>query len=513
LSGGACGTSREGVTVLSGDTLATPTGFDRARSVADAVLYEGYLLYPYRKSSGKNAVRWQFGVLPPRRWAEPRGPVTDGVAGSTEWWWQQTECLAEAPESAAIHLRPRFLQVQAKTVEQREADGRFTPVERLALGERAEVAFDEAAPREADAVVTLGELLGGERRIGFGASGDEETESAHDEAGREVGRVIRRRWPVAATMVLSAVRAQTPFPAYRLRVRIENADDTTPPELYRPEALRTSLVAAHCVLGLNTGSFLSLLEPPEWAAAAAKACRNVRTFPVLAGAENESDLLLSSPIILYDHPETAPERPGDLHESGEIDELLSLRALTLSEEEKAEARATDPRAAAIVDRIDDMPPEVMERLHGAIRGLRPAGDAAAAPDDSGAVAAAPAFDAGPAAAGTPAERPSTPWWDPGADASVDPETDHVVVDGVRVTKGSRVRLRPRPRGTDAHDLFVVGRTATVAAVLLDVDDSQHVAVTIDDDPRAELVDAYRRFQYFRPEEVEPIPAGEPVTSP
>ena len=37
-------------------------GLDRARAIADAVLYEGYLLYPYRASSSKNQVRWQFGV-------------------------------------------------------------------------------------------------------------------------------------------------------------------------------------------------------------------------------------------------------------------------------------------------------------------------------------------------------------------------------------------------------------------------------------------------------------------
>ena len=36
-----------------------------ARQVADAVLYEGYLLYPSRATSSKNQIRWQFGVLGP----------------------------------------------------------------------------------------------------------------------------------------------------------------------------------------------------------------------------------------------------------------------------------------------------------------------------------------------------------------------------------------------------------------------------------------------------------------
>jgi hypothetical protein len=461
--------------------------------VADAVLYEGYLLYPYRKSSAKNAVRWQFGVLAPRDWVEARGSVVDGVAGSAEWWWQQTECLLEAPNSAVIHLRARFLQVQAKAVEARRADGGFDPVERLDLGDRSEVAFDEAVPHEADVVVELAELLaGGQRRIGFGAPGGEEVQAVDDADGGQARRVVRRRCPVTATLVLSAERAETPFSAYRLRARIENADPTTPVGVDRPQALRRSLVATHCLLGVDAGSFLSMLDPPEWAAAAAKACANVRTFPVLVGADGAADLLLSSPIILYDHVETAPESPGDLHDAGEIDEILSLRTLTLTEAEKAEARATDPRAAAIIDRTDGLPAEMIQRLHGAIRSLRPSSNG----NDAGQMGAEP--DGG---------RPATPWWEPGADDSVSPETDHVVVDGVRVAKGSRVRLRPRVHGTDAHDMFVVGRTATVAAVLLDVDDSRHIAVTIDDDPRAELADVYRRYQYFRPEEVEPLQAG------
>ena len=45
----------------------TPT-WHRARAIADAVLYEGYLLYPYRATSAKNQSRWQFGVVGPPGW-------------------------------------------------------------------------------------------------------------------------------------------------------------------------------------------------------------------------------------------------------------------------------------------------------------------------------------------------------------------------------------------------------------------------------------------------------------
>ena len=77
--------------------------------------------------------------------------------------------------------------------------------------------------------------------------------------------------------------------------------------------------------------------------------------------------MLSSPIILYDHPELAPESPGELYDGTEIDEILTLRTMALSDDEKAEARATDPRAAALLDRVDSMDPQVLARLHGTLR--------------------------------------------------------------------------------------------------------------------------------------------------
>ena len=139
-----------------------------------------------------------------------------------------------------------------------------------------------------------------------------------------------------------------------------------------------SLVAVHTLLAAHDAEFVSLLDPPASAREAVAGCANDGTFPVLIGAEGESQVVLSSPIILYDHPAVAPESAGDFCDATEIDEILALRVLTLTDEEKAEARGTDRRAAAIVDRCDDMPPEVWERLHGAVRSIGPA----AGPDEA-----------------------------------------------------------------------------------------------------------------------------------
>ena len=98
----------------------------------------------------------------------------------------------------------------------------------------------------------------------------------------------------------------------------------------------------------------------------------MHTFPVLAGDSSTRSVMLSSPILMdCDYPKVSPESPGDLFDATEIDEILSLRTLTLTDEEKREARATDPRAAAIIDRVDTIPQDAFERLHGVIRSLRP----------------------------------------------------------------------------------------------------------------------------------------------
>jgi hypothetical protein len=258
-----------------------------------------------------------------------------------------------------------------------------------------------------------------------------------------------------------------------------------------------------------------MTQPPEWAAGEVGRCVNTGTWPVLAGPPDCTELMLSSPVILYDHAEIAAESAGQLFDSTEIDEILTLRTLTLTDDEKRAARATDPRAAELLDRLDDLPPEMIERMHGAIRYLNPAGGAAAGP------ATVPEWTETPqeppagqrersphegGGAPDPAVAGEAPWWDPGADRSVSPETDQVVIAGVRVARGSRVRMLPGARRADAQDLFLTGRTALVEAVLFDVDGHAHLAVLPEDDPDADIQRTQGRFLYFAPDEVEPLGA-------
>jgi hypothetical protein len=306
--------------------------------------------------------------------------------------------------------------------------------------------WDEAVEREAE----FG-LDGGEFAVEGGQERDE--------------TVLRRRAPLAGAVSVLRTPVPGPWRASRLRVVVANRCAGAPGT--REDALPSALVAAHLIMSVSGGEFISMTDPPQWARAAVAECENIGTWPVLAGAKGSAQVMLSAPIILYDHPELAPQSPGELYDGTEIDEILTLRTLALSDAEKAEARATDPRAAALIDRVESMDPRTLAGLHGTMR------------------------------------RPGRPWWDPDAEAAVSPDTDTVVIGGRPVARGSRVRLRPGTRRADAQDMFLAGRIAEVQAVLHDVDDRPYLAVSLADDPDADLRIAHGRFLYFASDEVEP----------
>ena len=461
------------------DTGVNDTGvnLDAVRQIADAVLYEGYILYPYRASAQKNRSRWQFGVV-----MAPEYAAVDPSESS----FTRTECVLEHSGQPVVRVILRFLQVQRRSTT--EEAGPSVP------------AWDEAVEREIEFTVDTAELLGAGLVKEFSVPGGEDREPLDTD---KAGFAVRRRAPLAGAVSVAATPVPGPWRAVRLQLRVENrtaALSTSgpisgPAPQIRDEALPTALIAAHVIVTVSGGQFISMTDPPEWAKPAVAECENTGSWPVLADPDGGRQVVLASPIILYDHPELAPESPGELYDGTEIDEILTLRTLALSDKEKREARATDPRAAALIDRVESMDAPTMERLHGTIRSLRPSAPGAAAD----------------AFTGVPADYdPAVPWWDPEADASVSPDTDAVMIGGRAVARGSLVRLRPGARRADAQDMFLAGRIAEVQAVLFDIEDQPYLAVALTDHPDPDLSIAHGRFLYFMPDEVEPCePEGSP----
>lgn len=458
------------------DLTAPVDRFAAARSVADATLYEGYVLYPYRASSAKNQVRWQFGVLAPQRWAQADG---------SERWRLRTECIVDPGSAPELTVRVRFLQRQRRTVEAARSDGGFEPVASLDAGGVRWVPWDEAVERIVDVEATA--LMPPDRASGrhpFAFGSGLSTEDLLGDDAAVIGRVVRRWDEVTGTIEVDAEWSAGLLPLVKVTVGVANTSTWSGAGADRNQALDRSLLGVHTLLAVDQGRFVSLIDPPEDASEAVQGCHHDGSFPVLvADPSGGPDVVLSSPITLYDHPVVSPESQGDLYDSTEIDEILALRVLTLTDEEKAEARGTDARAAAIVERCDNLPPEVWARLHGTMRDIAPA--------------ASTLFPAE-----VTAEVDAEPWWDPAVDAEVDPWSDSVRIADVEVTRGTKVRLRPLRR-SDAHDLFLAGMVATVTGVFHDVDGTLQVAVTVDDDPATEELSWQGRSLFFFPDEIEP----------
>ncbi len=463
--------------------------FTDAQRVADAVLYEGYLLYPYRASAVKNQVRWQFGVLMPRSFAEADG---------SERWQMRTECLVRTDGGATIDFRIRFLRIQVRDLEALDGEGNATSTEELEVDGERLMAWEEATEEVVDIPgVPLAELAGNGRDVPFELEVEAIVGGRRGRHRRGRGRILRSQQPIGGRVSLSAMDAGGGL--HRVRVLVENTSAGGGADGRRDTALRGAMLGVHTLLSVTDGRFISLLEPPPEATTAVAACDNDGTWPVLMGEDGR--VMLSSPIILYDQPTIAPESPGDLFDATEIDEILTLRIMTLTEEEKREARATDPRARQIIDRSDAMPPEMMERLHGAVRQVltKRSLDESVNPQMSD----MPSFEDSVPTFGDamPQLADGAPVWEP--DARVAPELATTMVGDREISKGSRVRLVPGPRG-DSMDMFLRGRTARVEGVFESVDDEVYVAVTLEDDPAAELHAWYGRYFYYRPTELEAV---------
>jgi hypothetical protein len=300
--------------------------FASVEKIANALLYEGYILYPYRPSAIKNRQRWNFGTLYPRVYAESQRPQ--------EPYRFIAECLVQSGRGATLDIKLSFLQLLPQ--------GPATP-DSFHNPTDPSLDWDEAIERS----------------------------SVHCNVGI-VPRWVHHFKPTVDLHATLTITCETlPSGVSKLRFELENRSPLpSGANARRDEALPQSLVSAHLLLGVVNAEFISLLEPPDRFAADANACTNTGVFPVLAGEQPDRSIMLVSPIILYDYPVTAPESRGDFFDGTEMDEMLTLRVLTLTDVEKAEMRQGDPRARRILERTEAMTGDDMLQAHGVIRQMR-----------------------------------------------------------------------------------------------------------------------------------------------
>ena len=371
--------------------------FAQAIAIADAILYEGYMLYPYRRSALKNRAGWTLGVLLPHE--EGRAPSR-----------LRCECLAVSGASTEFGAKLRFLLPLA-------AEARD--------GARA-IPFELSVP-----AIPLAELRARSVVTPF-------TFAHADER-------------VDGELALSTARVSDGVD--KLTITVANVS-TAHAEDARKQS--PSMVSTHVLLGLRAGEFVPLRDPPAALEPVAQACRQDGLWPILVGERGRRDLMIASPMILADYPEIAPESPSTLFDGTEIDEILTLRILTLAQDERDEIAAGDPRVRALLARTETLGPTELAQLHGTMR---------------------PSVHA--------AERPRT-----------------LRVGDRELGPGDRVRLHPTRR-SDVIDLVLDGRIATIVSVERDYDERTYFGVTVDGDPGEDLGalgQVGHRF-FFGPDEV------------
>ena len=460
----------------------------RADAIVNAVLYEGYMLYPYRPSSVKNRQRWTFGGVYPQAYSIAQN--------GSEPWIMQTQCLVQGDAQSELEVEIGFLHLVERQVgaidpplragsELKEAP--YRKVEMLEVGERRYYTWQEARPQQVNVgKIPIAALAACAREVPFAFSGRRELDPLTAASGEVVGVLVRTQQAIEGKIELSVdpVAEAT----FRLTIRIVN---TTPLQvtegLDRNAASLHALVSCHTVLHVRAGEFVSLMDPPKSLAAAASACENIGAWPVFVGEEGERHTLLSSPIILYDYPQIAPESPGDLFDATEIDEILTLRILAMTDEEKREMAAVDERSRALLERTEQLAPEQLQKLHGTMRHLRPVEPVNAPVHEP---VHEPARD-----------EVKAPW----EELDAMPRLAFLRVNGIELRVGDSVRLKPRGNA-DIFDMALSDKLATIESIERDFENRVHVAVTIDDDPGRdfglERMPGHRFF--FAPEEMEPV---------
>jgi hypothetical protein len=452
--------------------------------IVEAVLYEGYVLYPYRASSKKNRrERFTFGRVYPEAFS--------AAQKNAEPCLMQTQCLlATSDPKATVDIRVGFLHPLARQIGLLKSpqaywdpkqEPPFTIVPELRIDAELYQSWLEAVERKIELPpLRISPWPEPVIHFPFSFAGSRTVEPIRG-PGQEIPGLIVRQQKVVTGDVEVTLEKLNPQLS-RITVRITNTTSASQEDLAcDEEVILRTFASTHTILHCQGAEFVSLMDPPSEQHLEAQACKNIGTWPVLVGDADraERQTMLSSPIILYDYPKLAPESAGALFDGTEIDEILTLRILTLTEQEKLEMRHVDEQARRLLERTEALPADALLKMHGTMRDVR----RVLSTPEAGSIEFDDFF---------------------GAQARV----EGVWVGGVYLRAGDRVRLRPNVRA-DAIDLALAGEVAVIEAIEQDLEKRIHLAVVLEKDPGKDLGflrQPGHRF-FYGVDEVEPLPVA------
>ena len=442
--------------------------------IADAVLYEGYNLYPYRPSSLKNRRRFTFGRVYPYEYSRAQG--------GAEPWVMQTQVLVKG-RAPAVTVTIRFLHPVARQIGKFpsplqswpvDAEPDYEVVPELRASGKIHSTWQEADKQEFMlGPFSAAEIAAEEQLIPFSFDASRRLDPLQEEGGDIAGVLVRERCAITGRVAIRGERL--PGDLLRMTVRIMNEAPVPEERLDdREDIVMRTCASTHTILEATDGSFVSLMDPPDQFAEEAEACENAGTWPVLVGEEGDHSAMLSSPIILYDYPQIAPESPGNFYDGTEIDEMLALRIKTMTEDEQEEMHHADEHTRQLLHRTRELSDDRLADLHGALRDIGPLeGESTEMNQKESSTDAA----GHPQAAGEASAQSGD---DP---AGMKPES--VTIDGKTYKPGVRVRIQPQNQ-SDVMDIALAGKIAIIQSVEQDFEDNIHLAVVIEDDPGRDL---------------------------
>jgi hypothetical protein len=440
--------------------------------IVNAVLYEGYILYPYRASSQKNQrERFTFGRVYPQIYSENQN--------GAEPCAMQTECLLEIKNDfPKVEITVGFLQPMRREIGVLEKvisklpeneEPKFESVPQLEVNGKVFQAWTEAVERKVS--ISLKDFSQ-PMEIPFSFPANKNLEPIFNENGNVAGIILRHQEFLEGKIEMKTESLGKNLLKISVRVLNLSPLETSDLEISK-NVLQRVFASTHIVLQTQNAGFVSLLEPPEKFKAFGESCKNIGVWPVLVGDETkrECHTILASPIILYDYPQIAPESAGDFFDGTEMDEMLTLRVLTMTDAEKREMNV-DGFSRKILERTHSLDGERFLKLHGVMREVN--------------LPRAESFS-------------SEEFFNPTKPVK------STFIGEVEIEKGDRVLIRPKRRA-DAMDLILAGKIAIVEAIEQDAEDKIHLALVLENDPGRDLGFARQsghRF-FYGADEVEPL---------
>jgi hypothetical protein len=350
---------------MANDEITNVEQLSTLEKITQTVLYEGYSVFPYRRSSTKNVKPVPFGTIYPQVYQKHHPEVHSTT---------QTECIIQGSAETTVEITVRFLHLQRKRLLkidfERFGQNQFQGSDAIEAGGETHSSGWRAIERK----IKLGkhkiaELIDHPLKEELTFEDEQSSEMIYHEDGKIAGNIILKQSEISGNVNVLAKPVGIEEEGYKITVKITNTTRADHPEsCTRDEIYEQSFLSTNTILQAEEGTFISQADPPETWEKVSETLKNINTWPVLV--EKDDRKILSSPIILYDYPEIAPESLGDLFDSTEIEELLLLQIAALPEKEKKEIDQADGKMEAMLRRIENSTPEDLMKLHGRLTEIK-----------------------------------------------------------------------------------------------------------------------------------------------